>query len=191
MKEVGSYVPSAVEASLFGIEVTGFSPSSIVTIEKDEPTFTFERAMDGSATAVVDKFAPYRVTLHLMSTSSDNNWFHLIYKLFEKYGIEFKMPLLIKDKSGDTSFFSTDVFFETVPPRELSNEITTVEWSFICFKPNFTHGSNVDPNQIVATLTMLDTALNLASMAGVDLSSFGSKIKGYADEATSKLKDMF
>lgn len=191
MREVGNYVPSAVEVSLFGVQATGFSPTNVVTIEKEEQSYTFTRAQDGSATATLDKFAPYRVTIHLMSTSSTNTWFHLIYKLFENYGVEFKMPLLVKDTSGDTSFFATDVFFETVPPRELSSEIQTVEWSFICFNPVFTHGSNVEPNQIIETLNLLHTALRVANMFGVDVSGFGNKIKGYADEASSKLKEMF
>lgn len=191
MNEVGSYVPSAVEVSLFGVQIEDFSPESIVTIEKEEMSYSFDRAQDGSATATLDKFAPYRVTLHIQSTGSSNTWLHLIYKLFEKYGIEFKMPLYIKDKSGDTSFFATDVFFETVPSRQFTNEITTVEWSFICFSPSFTHGSNVEPNQIIETLNLLDKALSVANMFGVDLNGFKGKIKDYADTATSKLKEMF
>lgn len=191
MAEVGSYVPSAVEVSLFGVTIDDFSPESIVRIEREEPSYSFERAQDGSATASLDKYAPYRVTLTLQQTGGSNTWIHLIYKLFEKHGVEFKMPLYIKDKSGDTSFFATDVFFETVPPRDFTNEISVVEWSFICFAPSFTHGGNVEPNQILETLNLLDKALTLANMSGVNLSGFKDKIKGFATDATTKLKEMF
>ena len=191
MNNVGSYVPSQVSVSLFGVTIDGFSPTNIVTIDKEEATYTVEMAMDGSVTASLDKFAPYRVTMFLQSTSSANTWLHLVYKLFERYGAEFKMPLYIRDRSGDTSFFCTDVLFETVPSRELSNEITIVEWSFLCFAPNFKHGSNEDPNTIITTLNMLQSALTVASMFGVDLSSFSGQIKEYADNGVAQLKEMF
>ena len=46
MKNVGSYVPSQVSVSLFGVTIDGFSPTNIVTIDKEEATYTVERAMD-------------------------------------------------------------------------------------------------------------------------------------------------
>ena len=188
---IGSYVPSAVEASLFGVEISGYSPTEAILIEKENPTVSLTYAQDGTATANLNKFSPYRVSISLQSTSATNTWFHLIYKIYERYGVEFRMPLYIKDKNGDTSFFATEVFFENIPSINKNNQVATHVWVFLCADANLTIGSNVDPDQIVNTLHMLDSALRLADMFGINLSSFKDSIQSYSSEALTKLKGMF
>ena len=188
---IGSYVPSAVEASLFGIEIKGYTPDEAILIEKEEATVSLTFAQDGSATANLSKSSPYRVSISLQSTSATNTWFHLIYKLYERYGVDFKMPLYITDKNGDTSFFATEVFFENIPSVNKNKEVATHIWTFLCVNPSFTIGSNVDPDQIVQTLHMLYSALRVADMFGVDLSSFKSSIQDFSSSAVTKLKEMF
>lgn len=190
-KVIGNYVPSAVDVSLFGIEINEFSAESMVLIQKEDVTVSLQRAIDGTATARFDKYPPYRVTLNLQSTASANSWLHLIYKLYETYGADFKMPLSIKDKSGDTSFFCTDVFFENVPDTALTNKVENSEWVFLCHRASFTKGGNVDPSQIIETLQALDTALRVADMFGINLDNFSSKIEGYTQTAMTKLKEFF
>lgn len=188
---LGSYVPSAVEASLFGITIDEFAKESMILIKKEDVTVKLQRAIDGTATARFDKYVPYRVTFSLQSTASANSWLHLIYKLYETYGADFKMPLSIKDKSGDTSFFCTDVFFESVPDTNLTRNVETSEWVFLCVNPSFTKGGNVDPSEIIETLQALDTALRVANMFGINLNNFASKIESYSTDAMNKIKEMF
>lgn len=190
-REVASYAPSLVEVSLFGVQMEGFSSESVVRITKEEVTTTLEIAQDGSSKATVNKHTPYRVTVSLQSTSSANSWLHLIYKLYERAGVEFKMPLSIKDKSGDTNFFCTDVFFETVPDKEFNSTISVSEWSFLCVAPSYTYGGNIEPNQIIETLQLLAGALEVANMFGINLSGFTDQLTSFQQGAVSKLKGMF
>lgn len=190
-REVASYAPSLVEVSLFGVQMEGFSSESVVRIAKEEVTTTLEVAQDGSAKASVNKHVPYRVTVSLQSTSSSNSWLHLIYKLYERAGVEFRMPLSIQDKSGDTNFFCTDVFFESVPDKEFSNTITVSEWTFLCVSPKYTYGGNVEPDQIIETLQLLAGALEVADMFGINLDSFNDQLVAFQQGAVSKLKEMF
>lgn len=190
-KAVGNYAPSLVEVSLFGIEVEGFSPDSVVTITKDEVTNTHRTAMDGSANVFLNKYGVYRVNVTIQNTSGSNSWLHLIYKLYEKYGADFKMPLSIKDKSGDTTFFSVNTYFENVPETAFTSEVGSSEWTFLCFSPKFTKGGNVPNDALIETLQMLDGAISIAGMFGVSLSGFKNQIGNYVSDATDKLKEMF
>lgn len=188
---VGNYTPSAVEVSLFGIKAEGFSPDSTVKVTRDSVSVTLQRATDGTATARLDKFVPYKVSVFLQNSSPTNSWFHLIYKMYETYGADFKMPLMVQDKSGDTRLFGTDVFFEKVPDTDFGNTMGTSEWVFLVVSPSFTKGGNVDPNEIIETLQMLDGAIRVAGMFGISLGGFESKISEFGSDAVSKLKEMF
>lgn len=188
---VGNYVPSAVKVSLFGVSVDMFDTESMARITRAQDTTTFKRGMDGSATAVLDSTAPYTVSIFLQQTSGANSWFHLIYKLYERFGVEFKMPLSITDESGDTRFFCTDVFFENEPDTNLNGTLVPVEWRFGCFAPSFTKGGNVPTNQLIETMQLLTTALSLADMAGINLDSFSRFTEGAIKSTTALLKDRF
>ena len=190
-KAVGNYAPSLVEVSLFGIEIDGFSKENAVTITKETVTNTHRKAMDGTTNVFLNKHSAYKVTITLQTTSGSNSWLHLIYKLYEKYGVDFKMPLSVVDKSGDSRFFCTDVYFESVPDTEFGSSISNSEWVFICHNPSYTKGGNVPVNDIIDTLQMLDGALRVANMFGVDLTSFSGKIDKFANEATERLRSIF
>ena len=108
-KILGSYRPDAIECSFFGIKIEGFTPDNAVTISKDEPTNTVRKAQDGSCTAFLEGNPTYKVVIHLQQSSGANDWIYLIHEICEKYGTTIKMPLLVKDLSGNTYFFATEV----------------------------------------------------------------------------------
>ena len=188
---IGSYVPSAISVSLFGVDVEGFAEDEAVLIEKEKETVSLTVAQDGTATANLDKTSAYRVTVSLASTSPTNTWFHLIYKLYERYGIEFRMPLYMVDKNGDTTFFATEVFFENIPSVNKGKTLATHQWVFLCINPSYTIGSGVNPDQLIKTLHMLDSALRVADTFGIDLTSFKDSVQDFAGSAVKTLKEMF
>lgn len=188
---LGNYVPDSVEFSLFGIQAEGFAEDSAIRISRDSVGVSLRRAMDGSTTAKLDKYVPYRVSVFLQNTSPTNDWFHLVYKMYETYGADFKMPLLAIDKSGQTKLFATDVVFEKVPDTDLDNKIGTSEWVFICVQPTFTKGGNVSPDELIETLQLLEGALSIAGMFGINFSNFESKIRDFGASSLAKLKQIF
>ena len=112
MKYLNSYVPSQVRCKIFGIPIEGFSESNIVDIERDNDVTTFRKAMDGSRTAFKDKYGSYRLTFHVNQTSEANTWLHLLFKLYQKTNVEFKMPIEVEERmsEGGTKFFALDCF---------------------------------------------------------------------------------
>lgn len=48
---VGTYRPDLIECTLFKLKIEGFSPESVVTINKEEATNTVRKAMDGTCSA--------------------------------------------------------------------------------------------------------------------------------------------
>lgn len=182
---IGEYRPSAVDISLFGVSTELMSDDVFARIEEIDVTSKVKRSMGSSSMIITDSETPYRVTINLSSASGSNLWIHLLYKIYVKYGADFKMPLSIKDKSGDTSFFSSNTYFEGLPPTELGTGLTQSSWSFICFTPSFTKGGNTPPHQIVETLQMLDSVLSAADSFGIDFSNFTTYIENFI--ATSDL----
>ena len=128
-----TYAPSLVRVKLFGINLDGFSPDGVVDIERDEGATTFRKAMDGSRTAFVDRYGTYRVSIHLMQTSPTNTWLHQLYKVYQKIGVEFKIPIEIEDKSNNSdksTFAATDVFFESEPSTNYTSAIKKCQTIF-------------------------------------------------------------
>lgn len=188
---IASYAPSLVTASLFGVDIGTFSDTEMITISQEEVSAKPQRAMDGSATMYIDPNQPFRVKLTLMGGASENSWLHLVYKLFLTSADSFSMPLYIRDRGGDTSFFCTDVYFEKVPDKVFSNDLQPTEWVFLCFNPTYTYGSNVPQEQYVETLQMLSTVLSVANFVGINVSGFASQIQQYEDKAVNYLKGLF
>lgn len=190
-KIVASYTPSSVECSILGILLEGFTPDKIVEITKDEATNTIKKAMDGSITTTLNSKPTYKVTFYLQSTSPSNDWIHLLHKLAELHGNVFKMPILIKDKSGSTFFFSSDLVFDNVPTTSLTNKTEESAWSFTCANCSFTKGGNVEDYQLLETLQYLKQALEIADMFGFNLGEFESKISQFSTSAFNQLKNKF
>lgn len=172
-KRVISYVPSLVRVKLFGMHVEGFSPEGIADIERTENATTTRKATDGSRTAFVDRYATYRVSIHLMQASPSNTWLHQLFKVYQKVGVEFKIPLDIDDKS-DGSDFSTfsavDVFFETEPSTSYTSTgdaVTT--WTFECHDGKYARYGAYSDNDVVEKLTYLFEILDTAEKFGFGL----------------------
>lgn len=95
------------------------------------------------------------------------------------------------DKNGDTTFFATEVFFENIPSVNKGKTLATHQWVFLCVNPSYTIGSGVNPDQLIKTLHMLDSALRVADTFGIDLTSFKDSVQDFAGSAVKTLKEMF
>jgi hypothetical protein len=179
-----TYNPSDVKASILGFDVTGYTE---ISITPDAKTFSFKRAMDGSTMAIQNRFQTYTVKLSLHQSSSTNTWLHLLYKLFKRYGLAFIMPVLIRDTSGNTTFFATDCWFEGEPDSSFSGTLGNVEWVIKCNDGSYTRGGNGDTPIIVSIITAVQTALAVAGGLGVDLGDFESALTSTIGDAVEAL----
>lgn len=188
-----SYVPSLVKCRLFGIELEGLSKDSIVTIERVDNVTTFRKAMDGSNTAFVDKYGSYRVTFHINQTSSSNEWLHLLFKLYQKVGVNLKIPLEVEEKvsQGGTKFTAFDCFFENEATTEFGSDAVDKSWVFVCHNGTYTQKGTVDAGAIVDAMQSIIRLIELSSSAGIDLSSLSGKLESGLDFMNNKLKNLF
>lgn len=173
-KKVLTYAPSLVKVKLFGLAMEGFSPDGVADIERQEGATTFRKAMDGSRTAFVDRYATYRVSVHLLQTSPTNTWLHQLYKLYQKAGIEFKMPISIEDKSSGRefdTFSATDVFFDEEPSTNYTSQSEVTTWTFICHDGNYNRMGSADTYEVAEKLQHLFSALSTAESLGINLES--------------------
>ena len=191
MSKLYSYVPSSVRCKIFGASVDGYSDSNIFDIERDAVATTFRKAQDGSHTAFLDKFGSYRVKLYVSQASEANTWLHLIFKLYQKIGAEFKIPFQIEDGSSGLRFTALDVFFENEPRTVRQKEISVVEWDFVCHNAAYNiegHGESNDLAEVVSSIVRL---IELSELVGVDLSILQDKISSTLDSSLSKLMERF
>lgn len=185
--KTATYRPSSVKASVVGVPVEGFVNGTFLTIEKQDMTFTSRKAPDGTVAVFVDGKPTYNISFFLQSTSASNTWLHLMFKLFMSYGVSFKMPVMISDASGSTSFFGTDCYFETEPNTSFSDTVETVEWRIVCHDGAYTKGGNIEDNDLIEAIQTIVQVVSLAGLVGIDLGELGQLALGYAENAATQV----
>lgn len=193
MKYLNSYVPSQVRCKIFGIPIEGFSESNIVDIERENDVTTFRKAMDGSRTAFKDKYGSYRLTFHVNQTSEANTWLHLLFKLYQKTNVEFKMPIEVEEKmqEGGTRFFALDCFFENEADTNFASDVGVKTWSFICHGGTYTQQGTYENNELYDKIQALVKVVDLAETFGIDLSLIENKGAEVFSNTMNKLKNLF
>lgn len=193
-QRVLSYAPSLVRVKLFGINIDGFSPDGVVDIDRVEGATTFEKAMDGSRTAYVDRYGTYRVSIHLLQTSPSNTWIHQLYKLYQKMGVEFKMPIDVENKGNSADrpdFTAVDVFFEEEPSTRYTNGVETTTWTFICHDGKYNRFGSIETYEIAEKLQYLFQALDLAESFGLGLQEMSDITGQMLDKLSETVFDRF
>lgn len=188
-----TYVPSSVKCRMFGVEIGGLAKDTFVTIERINDVTTMRKAQDGQHTAFIDKFGDYRVTFYIDQTHESNEWIHLIFKLYQKYGLNLKIPLEVEEKTsqGGTKFTAFDVFFENEASSEFGSDTSQKQWSFICNNGTYTQRGTVETYEIVNALASIERLISLSQSAGIDLGSLTEKISSVVDMTSEKLMNMF
>ncbi|QXM18454.1 hypothetical protein Phab24_id008 [Acinetobacter phage Phab24] len=190
MSLLHSYVPSATRVKLFGINVEGFGTTNLFEIERDAPATTFRKAMDGSHSAFIDKYGSYRINVYVMQSSEANTWLHLVFKAYQKFGADLKIPLEIEDKSGKLHFTSMDCFFETEPIVTRGSELGEVVWTFVCHNGAYNIAGNGSVDDLYDKLASIIRLIEIGGLIGIDFSDFTDKIMESADTAMTRLRTL-
>lgn len=146
MAILGHYSPEDVTVLFSGVhQLSGFVDGTFVSISKDNPTFTVHETADGVVGRRYNKSSVYTVNLILASTSESNQVLTYAAKLDELTQMG-KFPLIIKDQSGSSLFFSLTSWIETTPDADFSVDIESRSWSIKCAQATFNVGGNESPS---------------------------------------------
>lgn len=156
-----TYCPDQVTISLAGLlDVKGYADGTFVEIEKDTAPYTYQSSMDGETARTFRKNNTYTVRVTLAQSSETNNILTALHSVDIATQLG-KVPLLIRDRSGTTNFFSPSAWIENYPVVSFSNDMEVRVWTFKCSDGVLIVGGNADQN-------LLTDALGLAG----PLSSF-------------------
>ena len=106
------------------------------------------------------------------------------------YGIVFPVPIIYKDKNGETSFFCVTGILEE-PRVDQGSTVNPTEWKVICPKVMNTIGGSGKEAMVAKVLQTLTTVLSMADFAGLDLSGIQGQARGLMDKASSTIGGMF
>lgn len=117
---LGTYDPKKVIVSFGGVELTGYAESAMISIA---PLGDGTSSIVGCHGDVVRTLSPDKrkaVTVTLLQSSSSNDYLSTIYKRDQSQG-DGILPLLVKDLSGRTTFFSSQAWITNDPTVNRTN----------------------------------------------------------------------
>ena len=188
-----SYVPSSVKVKLFGITLESLAKDDFVTIERIDEVTTFRDAPDGTRTAFLNKHGTYRVSINVSQTSPDNEWIHLLFKLYQKSGINIMMPLEIEEKveEGGTTFISLDTFFEVEASSIFTSTLTPKNWVFICYNASYIQRGTRESFRLADTLQGIIALIELSENFNLDLTNIQDRLTETYNSVSTKLRNLF
>lgn len=129
MSGVRTYSPGAIVITVGGVAMGGFADGTFVSISRDEQSFTKVTGADGTVSRSKSNNRSGAVTLTLQQTSPSNEVLSSLLAQDELDGTSGVVPVLIKDTSGETRFFSGTGWVRGLPDNiEFAKEISNREW---------------------------------------------------------------
>lgn len=162
-----NYSPEDVTVLLAGVKpIQGFIDGTFIEIDKNTQTFQPYRSADGKIARKKDNDFSYTVRFTLMSTSASNDVLDYLAKVDQLTSMG-KVPLIIKDQLGSTSFYSATTWIETIPTVTFSTGISERTWVLRSSQGILVNGGNEDAsslledtaNIVLASLPMLEGLL--------------------------------
>lgn len=139
---VKTYIPNKVLVIIGGIPIQGFSEDSMVKTVRDEDTFMKKVGVQGEVSRSQNHNTSGSVTITLMQTSPSNDVLSGFAALDELTGAGV-VPVLIKDLSGSSTYFSSTAWVKKPPEAAYGKEIGTREWVFDTAEMDVFNGGNL------------------------------------------------
>lgn len=147
-----TYCPDQVTISLAGlVDVQGYAEGAFVEISKDVSPYSYQSSMDGETGRTFRKDNTYTVRITLAQSSPTNDILSALHSVDVATQLG-KVPLLIRDRSGTTNFFSPNAWVENYPVVGFSQNVETRVWTFKCSDGAILVGGNDQQNLAVAAL---------------------------------------
>lgn len=142
MSEVRTYDPEEVLIIINGVPMSGFGDDSMVSVEREEDTYTKVVGCDGKVSRSRSRNRSGSMTLTLKATSPSNDVLSGIALLDEQKN-EGVVPVLIKDMLGTTVITSAFGWIRKMPSPEFGKEVGDREWEFDLSDVDMFIGGNV------------------------------------------------
>lgn len=136
-----TYDAKKVAIIIGGAIMSGFSDGDMISIERNEDTFTLQMGTDGEGTRSKSNNKSGRFTLSLMQTSAANAALSAIAKL-DEIGNAGAVPVLVKDTSGSSVYSASQAWLVKPPTAELGREAAAREWVFETHELKWFEGGN-------------------------------------------------
>lgn len=110
-------------------QISGFSEDSIVTVERNSPTYELYTGADDTNTRIYKANTSAKLTIPLAQSSNSNDILTALYE-FDKNSRNSQgiFSIIVKDNSGRSSFFSDEAYIAVVPNSQFANSMQTREW---------------------------------------------------------------
>ena len=138
-----TYDPKQVVVSIGGVPMSGFADGTFLLVDRDEQMFSKIVGADGTTTRVKSNNRSGTMTLTLKQSSPSNDVLSGFAALDElsNTGV---VPVLIKDLSGNSIFFSATGWIQKYASSEFGKEINNREWVLDLADVDVFVGSNAE-----------------------------------------------
>lgn len=142
---IRTYDPKQVIVTIGGVPMSGYADGTFLLIDRDENAFTKVTGADGVTTRVKSNNRSGTMTLTLKQSSASNDVLSGFAALDElaNSGV---VPILIKDLSGNSIYFSATGWIQKYPASEFGKEINNREWVLDLVDVDVFVGSNAESN---------------------------------------------
>jgi hypothetical protein len=124
-----TYDAKKIACIVGGVMLSGFNDGDVVTVERNEDTFTFQPDTDGGGTRSKSNNKSGRFTFVLSQTSAANGLLTAIAKL-DEVGNAGAVPVIVKDLNGSSLYTATMAWLVKPPVGEYKRESGGREWVF-------------------------------------------------------------
>jgi hypothetical protein len=138
---VRTYDASEVVVSIGGVPMSGYTDGTFVEVARNEPTWTMVVGADGLVTRAKTNNFSGTLTLTLKQSSPSNDVLSGFLNVDElsNTGV---VPILIKDLSGNSIFFSAQGWVSQFANATFAKEITDRTWTISLADVDMFVGSN-------------------------------------------------
>jgi hypothetical protein len=125
---VKTYDPGSVVLTLGAHIVAGYGPDTMITVERDEDSFTKQVGVDGETARSKNRNRGGKITITLLQTSSTNDVLSG-YLLADEASNAGVVPAALKDLNGNTLMIAPSAWVMKAANSEFAKEVGTREWT--------------------------------------------------------------
>lgn len=122
-----TYDAAQVILTINGVQISGYAADTFISVEREEPSFTKVVGADGTTSRAKSNNRSGTMTITLNQTSASNDYLSALLAQDELTN-EGVFPVIVKDISGESRFFSATGWVQGMPTVEYGKEISDREW---------------------------------------------------------------
>lgn len=124
---VRTYDPLKVTVIIGGVPMSGFSDDTFVKVSRNEDLFSLHVGTDGETSRAKSNNRSGELSLSLAQTSTSNDVLSA-FAIADEQSNSGVVPVLIKDNSGKSVYFSAAGWIKKMPDSEFGKDVKDREW---------------------------------------------------------------